>query len=173
MKLSTHFDSTEFACKCGCGASTVDAGLISKLEQLYNLMGAAAVLINSGRRCAKHSVAVGGTPSDGHVCGIAADIMVRKSGGSYYSGADIAEAAERVGFSGIGIISGNACHVDVRDSKNYVNSHWFGNERTGDNYIKTFQRGTKFPGETTKKKKTIAVTITIDGVQYGGTLTEK
>jgi hypothetical protein len=40
-----------------------------------------------------------------------------------------------------------ACHVDTRDCESYLNQHWFGDERDGRNYIKTFQRGTVFPGE--------------------------
>ena len=33
-----------------------------------------------------------------------------------------------------------AIHLDIRNGKNYVNAHWFGDERTGENYIKTFSQ---------------------------------
>ena len=82
--------------------------------------------------------------------GIAADIIVYKSTGILYPSEIIAEAAERVGFTGIGIIDNTAVHVDVRCKDNYVNDHWFGDERTGDDNIKTFQKGTKFVSRETK-----------------------
>ncbi len=146
MKLSAHFDSVEFECKCGCGKNNASPELVRMLEKLYDLMGASAIIVNSGCRCPVHSVRVGGGESDAHTRGIAADIVVKKQNGSYYTGEDIAEAAERLGFSGIGIMR-NACHVDIRNDTNYVNAHWFGNELTGENWIKTFQRDTVFPGQ--------------------------
>lgn len=171
MKLTAHFDSAEFDCKCGCGGNKTKIELVNKLEELRDLMGASAVLVNSGYRCPVNSVRVGGSATDGHVCGIAADIRVKKPDGSSYTGEQIAEAAERLGFSGIGIISGDSCHVDIRNDQNYSNSHWFGNEMTGDNFVKTFQKGTVFPGEKSKKSK--QVTLIIDDHTYSGLLTEE
>lgn len=146
MKLSEHFDDYEFTCKCGCGKNNVKQELVDKLEQLFALMDARVIIVTSGCRCAVHSVRVGGSATDGHTCGIAADIQVQKKDGSWYSGYDIAEAAERIGFTGIGVMNG-ACHVDIRNSDNYVNSHWFGSEIDGNDWVETFQRGTKFPGQ--------------------------
>lgn len=142
--LSAHFDSSEFVCSC-CGKSTTMSSLlIERLEKLHSLMGAKAIYINSGYRCNSNPW---GSPTDAHRKGLAADIRVQRKDGSYYSGADIAEAAERIGFGGIGIMEPDSCHVDTRDSEPYVNNHWYGNETTGDDYIKTFQRGTTFDGE--------------------------
>lgn len=146
MKLSEHFDSKEFICKCGCGKGSPSALLIERLEKLHKLMGAKAIIINSGYRCPKYSVSVKGSATDAHTRNIAADIVVKKQDGTLYPAEDIAEAAERIGFGGIGMMN-NSCHVDTRDSEPYSNNHWFGDERDGRNYIKTFQRGTKFPGE--------------------------
>lgn len=144
--LSPHFDSSEFACSC-CGQSiTMSQLLIDRLEQLHSLMGAKAVYINSGYRCNNNPW---GSPTDAHRKGLAADIRVQRKDGSYYTAEDIAEAAERIGFGGIGIMEPDSCHVDTRDSEPYVNSHWFGNETTGEDYIQTFQRGTVFDGEKT------------------------
>lgn len=145
MKLSEHFDSKEFLCKCGCGQGSPSELLVTRLEQLYNLMDAKAIIINSGYRCPAYSVKVGGSATDAHTRGIAADIVVKKQDGTLYTAEDIAEAAERVGFGGIGLMN-NACHVDTRDSESYVNSHWFGDERDGRNYIKTFQRIRRITG---------------------------
>ena len=152
--LSAHFDSSEFNCKtCGKSAN-ISSLLIRRLEEMHSLMKAKAIYVTSGYRCPNCSVKVGGYRNDAHTKGMAADIKVQKQDGSYYSAEDIAEAAERVGFGGIGLMNG-ATHVDTRDTEPYTNNHWFGSEVTGNNYIKTFQRGTVFPGQKieTKKKK--------------------
>lgn len=167
--LSPHFDSSEFACEC-CGKSiTMSQLLIDRLEKLHSLMGAKAIYINSGYRCENNPW---GSPTDAHRKGMAADIRVQRKDGSYYTAEDIAEAAERIGFGGIGMMLPDSCHVDTRDSEPYSNSHWFGNETTGEDYISTFQRGTVFDGEKTPKK-TKQFTITVDGTTYSGELTEK
>lgn len=150
--LSKHFDTSEFRCQCGCGKGNPSKLLIERLEKLFDLMDAATIVITSGYRCPKYSVRVGGYSSDAHTCNIAADIVVNKKGGGSYPAEDIAEAAQRIGFGGIGLMSG-ACHVDNRDCEPYLNNHWFGDERDGRNYIETFQRGTVFPGE--KKEEPI------------------
>lgn len=175
MKLSEHFDSSEFRCKCGCGQGSPSELLVTRLEQLYSLMDAKAIIINSGYRCPAYSVKVGGSATDAHTRGIAADIVVKKQDGTLYPSEDIAEAAERVGFGGIGMMA-NACHVDTRDSESYVNSHWFGDERDGRNYISTFQRGTVFPGQIadpTPAKKAMEVTIKYDDHIFSGLLEEQ
>ena len=154
--LSAHFDSYEFNCKT-CGKSaTVSSLLISRLEQLHSLMQAKAIYITSGYRCPSCSVKVGGYRTDAHVKGLAADIKVQKQNGSYYTAEDIAEAAERIGFGGIGLMNG-ACHVDTRDTEPYSNKHWFGDERTGNDNIRTFQRGTIFPGQGAVKNKKLKI----------------
>lgn len=168
--LSAHFDSSEFACSC-CGKQvTMSKLLIERLEKMHSLMDAKAIYINSGYRCNKNKW---GSPTDAHRKGMAADIRVQKKNGSYYSGADIAEAAERIGFGGIGIMEPDSCHVDTRDSESYVNNHWFGNETTKNDYIKTFQRGTVFPGESkSKMEKEIKIILEIEGHKYSGLLSE-
>lgn len=137
VQLSPHFNSREFVCKCGkCVTTPIDDTLISKLENLFAELNADKIIVDSGYRCPAHSVAVGGTATDAHTRGIAADITV------YVNGAPVkpmiaAAAAERVGFSGIGLMTSNI-HVDVRNANNYVNAHWFGDETTGAN-VDTFQ----------------------------------
>lgn len=171
--LSAHFDSSEFRCKCGCGKGSPSKLLITRLEQLHTLMGAKSIIINSGYRCPAYSVKVGGSATDAHTRNIAADIVVKKQDGSLYKSEDIAEAAERLGFGGIGLMN-NACHVDTRDSEAYTNKHWFGDERTGNNYIKTFQRGTVFPGQKNEPvKKTMKITVEYDDHIFSGLLEEK
>lgn len=147
MKLSSHFDSSEFACKC-CGKTIpMSKLLVERLEKMRSYMKAKAIYINSGYRCANNPY---GYKTDAHRLGIAADIRVQKQDGSFYTAQDIAEVAERIGFGGVGLMLPDSCHVDTRDSESYSNKHWFGNETTGENFIKTFQRGTKFPGENSE-----------------------
>lgn len=172
--LSEHFDLSEFVCKCNkhCTASP-DPELINKLEKLHNMLNAKSIIITSGYRCPEHSSSpeVGGTINDAHTRNIAADIIAYDQNGKQYDAETIAEAAELVGFSGIGIISYYAVHVDIRNKNNYVNDHWFGNEQTGNDFIKTFIRGTKFvPRETIKNK--MKVTIEYDDHIYSGLLDE-
>lgn len=147
--LSPHFDDFEFACDCG-KITTMSPELISRLESLYNIIGAGAIIITSGYRCPDCSVKAGGSHDDAHTRSLAADIMVLKNTKdvNYFDSDDIAEAAERVGFTGIGIIDRLAVHVDVRTPQNYKNGHWFGDERTGNDNISTFQRGTIFNSHT-------------------------
>ena len=166
MKLSEHFDDTEFVCKCGCGKSIkMSTILIDRLEKLHELMGAKAIYINSGYRCENNPY---GFKTDAHRKGIAADIMVQHKDDSFYNADEIAEAAERVGFGGIGLMHPDSCHVDTRNVDKYVNDWWHGDETNGIDYPyknHTFIKGTKFDGETdnvtreTKHK----VTVIIDG----------
>ena len=169
--LSAHFDSSEFVCEC-CGQSKTMSGiLIKRLEKLYLLLNAKAVIINSGYRCENNPW---GFKEDAHRKGIAADIKVQKKDCSWYSSEDIAEAAERVGFGGIGMMPPNSCHVDTRDTEPYTNNHWFGNEVTGEDNITTFQRGTVFDGEKVPDVgKQMKVTVEYDDHIFSGLLEEQ
>jgi len=166
--LSAHFSTSEFKCPC-CGKAAPSKLLIQRLEKLFTLMDAKTIIITSGYRCPSYSPKVGGSTKDAHTCNIAADIIVNKKSGGTYTAEDIAEAAERVGFGGIGLMN-RACHVDNRDSESYVNNHWFGDERDGRNFIKTFQRGTKFAGETPSTDSGVTISLTINGTTYTGTV---
>ena len=74
-KLSSHFYRDEFACKCGCGWDTVDAGLLVVLQWLRWEVQK-PITINSGCRCKGYNRAVGGTPKSQHLVGKAGDIVV-------------------------------------------------------------------------------------------------
>lgn len=162
--LSKHFSKREFNCKCGKNHEyNVDSELIAKLEKLHDLMNAHEIIVTSGFRCPEWSKSVGGYFNDAHTKGIAADITVSFCDPDgvirQFNSEFIAEAAERVGFTGIGIIDNTAVHVDVRNDSNYVNSHWFGDERTGNDDVKTFQHGTVFESRTETHK----ITVMYDG----------
>ena len=85
--LSTHFDSSEFFCEC-CGRSyAMSKLLIDRLEQMFKIMDAKAIYVNSGYRCENNPW---GSKTDAHRRGIAADIKVQKKDGSWYTSWDIA-----------------------------------------------------------------------------------
>lgn len=163
--MTAHFSRREFTCPCGCNTNNVSDELVNKLEMMYEYLAetadsVAAIYVNSGCRCPRHSVSVGGYMNDAHTKGIAADIHAVKGDGSTQWGAlELAAVAEKLGFNGIGVITDKDIHVDVRNDDNYYNSHWFGDERIGNDNIKSFL-------DYLPPKKTNAVhkiTVIIDG----------
>lgn len=174
--MTAHFSRREFTCKCGCNTNIVAAELVNKLEKVYEYLsetadGVTAIIVTSGCRCKKHSVNVGGKMNDAHTKGIAADVYAVKKDGTRWGAFSLAAVAEKIGFSGIGVIDNTAVHMDIRNESNYVNSHWFGNEITGDDFVKTFSQylpATKTAATTpaTKKHK---IAVYLDGVK----ITEK
>lgn len=168
-QLTTHFNASEFRCKCGkCADLLPDEKLVSYLEKVYEYLnetkdGVACIIITSGRRCPTHSLSVGGGVDDAHTRGIAADFYaVKADGETRWSAFELAAVCERIGFTGIGIIDNTTVHADVRTSANYKNAHWFGNEMTGNNNISSF--ADYLPN---KKGKIITnkhkITVIIDG----------
>ena len=75
MKLSEHFNSEEFTCKCGCGEHEVSPKLIALLEVIRKYTNAPVTIV-SGRRCEKHNKACGGKTHSQHLLGNAADIQI-------------------------------------------------------------------------------------------------
>lgn len=76
--LSSNFSRSEFACKCGCGASDVSADLVTKLQRLRSMIRE-PIIITSGVRCASYNAKVGGKPDSAHLTGEAADIACTDS----------------------------------------------------------------------------------------------
>lgn len=75
--ISQHFDRKEFACRCGCGFDTVDAELVTVLEDLRIRLRGRPIRVNSGCRCVRHNAKVGGVENSVHRTGKAADIVVQ------------------------------------------------------------------------------------------------
>ena len=100
MKLSEHFDSSEFACKCGCGGLNNGAGvnprLVQVLERMRQLCGSPLEL-SCAYRCPKH------------VYGIAADVQTPPG----LTPEELLRVAEQAGADGIGLYTWGV-HVDVR-----------------------------------------------------------
>ena len=72
-RISSHFHSTEFRCKCGCGKIYIEEELVNKLEKLFSKLNASKGIISSGYRCYKHDKTVGGSGYGQHTKGLAAD----------------------------------------------------------------------------------------------------
>ena len=68
-QITTHFHSTEFRCKCGCGRIYIDEELVKNLEALFKKLNASKCIISSGYRCSKHDVTVGGNGYGQHTKG--------------------------------------------------------------------------------------------------------
>jgi uncharacterized protein YcbK (DUF882 family) len=78
VRLSTHFTTREFECKCkrsDCRETKVDQNLIHVLQELRSTVGR-AIVVTSGYRCEAHNAAVGGSPNSQHKRGTAADIVI-------------------------------------------------------------------------------------------------
>ena len=132
MRLSDHFDSSEF--RCNCGKEGINNELVERLERLFSAIGADKILISSGYRCPDCSVAVGGYRNDMHTKGGAADLVVYKDGKPMNSFAVCAIAEDLGLFNGIAVIDDTYVHLDIRGIIPYSNNHWFGSEQTGANY---------------------------------------
>ena len=79
MKVSDHFNSTEFRCRCGeCEFSKefVPHELLLIILEDVRTSFDVPVTITSCKRCESHNKAVGGVKDSQHVKGTAADIQV-------------------------------------------------------------------------------------------------
>ena len=74
-KLSKHFHDFECSCPC-CGKNKVAGELVSKLQQLRDLINK-PIIITSGYRCSTENKKVGGSANSPHCKGLAADIQVK------------------------------------------------------------------------------------------------
>lgn len=132
MRITEHFDSSEF--RCNCGKEGVNTDFVQRLETLFAAIGADKILISSGFRCPDCSVAVRGYRNDMHTKGGAADLVVYKDGKEMSSFAVCAIAEDLGLFNGIAVIDDSYVHLDIRGVIPYSNSKWFGNEATGETY---------------------------------------
>lgn len=110
-QLTKNFNEREFACK-HCGQISIAQELVQKLQQLRDQLGK-PVTVTSGYRCPVHNRNVGGASQSRHMQGQAADIVVPG-----VSPAQVARAAERVGFGGVGRYN-TFTHVDVGPARRW------------------------------------------------------
>lgn len=109
-KLSAHFNSSEFDCKCSvCTVTYVDSELIDILEDLRSEVNA-PLKIHSGYRCEDHNRAIGGAQNSTHTTGRAVDISIKNLDLLYE------EACQHFYAVGDGRSKG-FIHVDTRSDK--------------------------------------------------------
>ena len=115
MQLSEHFNSSEFACKCGCGGlrngADINPRLVQVLERMRNKCGKPLIL-SCGYRCPSHNAEVGGVWNSQHIQGTAADVQCPEGMSPF----ELAEIALDSDADGVGVYDWGV-HVDVRGWK--------------------------------------------------------
>ncbi len=104
MRIKEYFKNGEIECQCGCGLLPSERS-IERLYAFRIIMGG-PITINSGARCKTHNEAVGGASNSPHLKG-AFDVKIKP--------ADewrAIQAAQAVGFTGIGINNNIFLHLD-------------------------------------------------------------
>ncbi|MEQ3658617.1 MAG: D-Ala-D-Ala carboxypeptidase family metallohydrolase [Glaciecola sp.] len=104
--MKTHFKSSEFECKCGCGLNNVNGELIEDLNIARGIAGIPFV-ITSGSRCEVHNKNSGGSRTSSHMGGYAVDIKAESNIERF----KILESLIVAGFQRIGIAK-HFIHVD-------------------------------------------------------------
>lgn len=134
--ITKDFDRIEFQCPCGCGKNDISTDFVERLQDIKDYLqkcerGCKYIIVNSGCRCSRHSLEVGGYANDMHVMSRAADIHCIDDNDNFYPAEQVAAVAELFGFGGIGIITDFDIHLDDREKGGYSNNYWHGDERTG------------------------------------------
>jgi uncharacterized protein YcbK (DUF882 family) len=109
--ISTHFNRSEYACKCGCGFDAVDKELNSIQEKTRDKFG--PIHNNCACRCLEHNRSIGSKDTSQHIKGMAVDF--------YINGVELQEIKDYVETllidrGGIGIYD-TFIHIDVRQKK--------------------------------------------------------
>lgn len=126
-QITTHFHSTEFKCKCGCGKIYIHSKLVKNLETLRTKLNASKCVVSSGYRCKKHNTKIGGSDTSQHYKGRAADVVFYDKNGKVIPSKIVLCAAFDLGvFAGMAIINTNYTHLDNRSTGKY-----FGDETKG------------------------------------------
>lgn len=119
-RITTHFHSTEFRCKCGCGKIYIDEGLVDKLEQLFTKLNASKCIISSGYRCSKHDKTVRGSGYGQHTLGLASDCVYYDKNNKIIPSKIVICVAYDLGlFKGMANINNNYQHLDIRQTGTY------------------------------------------------------
>lgn len=105
-----HFKIHEFDCNC-CGENKISHEFVVMLDRARSI-AKIPFRINSGYRCLKHNLEVGGKDSSSHTLGLAADIYCITSRARF----TILTALIHVGFKRVGV-SGEFIHVDSDKKK--------------------------------------------------------
>ena len=113
MKLSEHFDSDEFKCKCGnCEQVLPPKELIDVLEDVREHFGK-PVIIMSGYRCPAHNKAVGGARYSRHKKADAGDIKVKDTSPNEVQEYLTGKYTDKYGIGSYAYFT----HIDIRKNK--------------------------------------------------------
>lgn len=158
QKITTHFHSTEFRCKCGCGRIKIEKKLVNNLEKLFAKLNASKCIISSGYRCSKHDKNVGGNGKGQHTKGLACDcVYYDKNNKIIPSKIVICVAYDLDCFRGIAKIDKNYTHLDIRTSGYYKGDETVSNNSVWSNpytYFKVSKEDVvKYTGEEIKKEE--------------------
>ena len=110
FKLSEHFNLMEFQCPC-CHTALLQPRLVLMLEALRIRWGL-PLIINSGYRCAKHNIEVGGAKNSLHRRGLAADVRMAAEEQERFRSAALSEGfAKALAYPSRGFI-----HLEIGDN---------------------------------------------------------
>lgn len=114
IKLTPHFSTHEFKCKCGKSHNTIiSEELVAMLEKLHTTMKCSKAIISSGYRCSTHDKNVGGTGKGQHTRGCAVDICFYDKNNKPISTKVVACVAQELGFKGIANITSKYTHIHL------------------------------------------------------------
>lgn len=160
QKITAHFHSTEFRCKCGCGKIYIEKKLVENLEKLFDKLNASKCIISSGYRCPSYdkSKKIGGNGKGQHTKGKASDcVYYDKKGKIIPSKIVVCVAYDSKLFNGIAKIDKNYVHLDTRILGKYRGDETKGNASYWTNpydYFKvTKEEVAKYTGEEVKKEE--------------------
>jgi uncharacterized protein YcbK (DUF882 family) len=100
MKISEHFDSSEWTCRCGCGQLIINTELVKMMERFRKRTGK-PVIVHCVNRCENHNEKVGGEDNSKHLTGDACDFHVK--GMPMKELHAVALSSEDILYGGIGI----------------------------------------------------------------------
>jgi uncharacterized protein YcbK (DUF882 family) len=115
MKISEHFDDSEFTCHCGCGQNVIHQELVDMLEA-FRARVDKPIIVHCVNRCSQHNAVVGGVKNSLHREGMACDCHVKKMPIKELHA--IALSSEDILTGGIGIYDWGI-HVDVGAKKTW------------------------------------------------------
>lgn len=131
--LSPHFMLHEFQSRNGYDLVKIDDDLIELLENIYSHFDCSSATVNDGfRQPGEYCRSIGGMDFDAHAAGMAADMTFFDRNGNIIPSYIIAAYCQDKGVGGIGFISPSSIHLDNRQNGGYKNTHWWGNEITGE-----------------------------------------
>lgn len=137
-KISTHFHSTEFRCKCGCGKIKIDENLVNKVERIFSKLNASKCIVSSGYRCPNYDKRIGGFVGR-HAEGLAMDCVFYDKKGAIIPSKIVLCVAQDLGeLRGMAKINNNYVHLDNRASGKYMGDETKSNSTVTNNFYSYF-----------------------------------